>query len=122
MEEIIFFQSSGVTVTQSRYIVDNKTFAMRNISSVHVGVIPAKRGFGILLIAIGFILLVSSADTRIGGVIVIILGTLFAFLPKDKFTVRISTNAGETDSLFSKDKKGIQKIVDALNEAMIHRG
>ncbi|MFB9842504.1 DUF6232 family protein [Mucilaginibacter ginsenosidivorans] len=122
MEETIFFQSGGVTVTQSRYIVDNKTFAMRNISSVQVGVILAKRGFGFFLLVVGLILAVSSNDARTAGIVVLILGALFAFLPKDKFTVRISTNSGETDSLWSKDRQSIQRIVDALNEAMIHRG
>lgn len=121
MEEISFFQSSGVTVTQSRYIVFDKTFAMRNISSVQVGVIPAKRGFGILLIIVGLFLLMANT-TRSVGIALIVLGALFAYLQKDKFTVRISTNGGETDSLISKDKQAIQKIVNALNEAMVHRG
>ena len=121
MEEKTFLQNGNITVTQSRFIVDSKTFAMRNISSVQVGVIPAKRGFGILLILIGIILLVSN-DTRTGGIVVIAIGALFAYLPKDQFTVRISTNAGESDSLMSKDRQFIQKIVDALNEAMVHQG
>ena len=32
--EKIFYQDKNVTVTQSRFVVDGKTYAMRNISSV----------------------------------------------------------------------------------------
>lgn len=50
------------------------------------------------------------------------LGILLFISVKNEYTVRISTNAGEADSTISKDKEYIQKIVNALNDAMIHRG
>lgn len=34
--ETTFYQDNSVTVTQSRYVTHSKTYAMRNISSVHI--------------------------------------------------------------------------------------
>jgi hypothetical protein len=121
MEEIIFYQSGPISVTQSRFIVENKTFAVRNISSVQIGIIPANRTLGIILI-IGGVLLCFAQEARIFGIVLTILGGIYTYLQKDKYTVRISINSGETDSLWSKDRQFIQKIVNALNEAIIHRG
>lgn len=119
--ETTFYKDLNVTVTQSRYVTQSKTYAMRNISSVHVFEIIKSRKFPIILIILG-ILLLFSGDTRIVGIIFAIAGALFLFLIKNEYAVRISTNSGEANSILSKDKAYIQKIVNALNEAIIHRG
>lgn len=119
--ETTFYQDSLVTVTQSRYITQSKTYAMRNISSVHVFEIEKSKAVPILMILLGLPFLFSGIFFWI-GLILIGLGILLLFNIKNEYTVRISTNAGEADSTISKDKEYIQKIVNALNEAMIHRG
>ena len=119
--ETTFYQDSLVTVTQSRYITQSKTYAMRNISSVHVFEIEKSKAVPILMILLGLPFLLSRNVFWI-GLILIGLGILLLFNIKNEYTVRISTNAGEADSTISKDKEYIQKIVNALNEAMIHRG
>ena len=119
--ETTFYQDSLVTVTQSRYITQSKTYAMRNISSVHVFEIEKSKVTPILMILFGIPFLFSGNVFWI-GLILIGLGILIVFNIKNEYTVRISTNAGEADSTISKDKEYIQKIVNALNDAMIHRG
>ncbi|QQV02644.1 MULTISPECIES: DUF6232 family protein [Chryseobacterium] len=119
--ETTFYQDSLVTVTQSRYITQSKTYAMRNISSVHVFEIEKSKAVPILMILLGLPFLFSGNVFWI-GLILIGLGILLLFNIKNEYTVRISTNAREADSTISKDKEYIQKIVKALNEAMIHRG
>lgn len=119
--ETTFYQDSLVTVTQSRYITQSKTYAMRNISSVHVFEIEKSKVNPILMILFGIPFLFSGNVFWI-GLILIGLGILIVFNIKNEYTVRISTNAGEADSTISKDKEYIQKIVNALNDAMIHRG
>jgi Family of unknown function (DUF6232) len=57
------------------------------------------------------------------GLFVVIIGILwFISVNKDEYAVRISTNSGESNSLVHNDEAYIQKIVDALNDAIIHRG
>lgn len=119
--ETTFYQDSFVKVTQSRYITQSKTYAMRNISSVHVFEIEKSRVTPILMMLIGIPFLFAGNVFWI-GLILIGLGILIVFNIKNEYTVRISTNAGEADSTISKDKEYIQKIVNALNDAMIHRG
>lgn len=119
--ETTFYQDSSVTVTQSRYITQSKTYAMRNISSVHIFEIEKSRAIPILMILFGIPFLFSG-DIFWIGLILIVLGILILFSIKNEFAVRISTNAGEANSIVSKNRDYVQKIVSALNDAIIHRG
>ncbi|MEH6306198.1 DUF6232 family protein [Olivibacter sp. CPCC 100613] len=119
--EIHFYQDGDIIVTQSRYIAQATTYAMRNISSVKLKKIPAERRMAIIMFLGGFLMLFSS-DARVIGVLLIAVAiTLFVYI-KDEFAVRISTNAGETNTFISKNREHVQKIVDALNEAIIYGG
>lgn len=91
---------------------------MRNISSVYIFEIIKSKNKALLLIIVGFILLFSKEIFWL-GIIILILGFWWI---KNEYAVRISTNAGEVNSIISKDRDYIQKIVNALNEAIIHRG
>ncbi|MDI9312281.1 MAG: DUF6232 family protein [Limnohabitans sp.] len=113
-QEKTFYQDSNVTVTQSRYIAGSKTYAMLNISLVSIFKIDKSRTGAILLLVVG-ILLLFKEETRI-------IGGIWLFSIKDEYAVRISTNDGEANSLGSKVQAYIQKIVNTLNDAVIHRG
>ncbi|SEW44074.1 hypothetical protein SAMN05421841_3143 [Chryseobacterium wanjuense] len=119
--ETTFYQDASVTVTQSRFVTQSKTYAMRNISSVYVFEIEKSRVLPILMILLG-IPFIFFKDVFLIGLILICLGLIIIFSIKNEFAVRISTNAGEANSIVSKNRDYIQKIVKALNEAIIHRG
>lgn len=119
--ETTFYQDSTVTVTQSRFVTQSKTYAMRNISSVHIFEIVKSKMKAILLILIG-IPLFFWGKTILIAFILIALGIWWFIYIKNEYAVRISTNAGEANSIVSKDKIYIQKIVNALSDAIIHRG
>lgn len=119
--ELVFYQDNSVKVTQSRFITNSKTYAMRNISSVHVFEIIKSRKLPIALLVIGF-LMVFSDDARTVALILMAVGGLLLFLIKNEYAVRISTNSGEANSIISRDRAYIETIVEALNQAIIHRG
>jgi hypothetical protein len=50
----------------------------------------------------------------------VVFGATFLFmcLMEEKFTVRVNTNSGETDTLVSKDKEYIEQVAKAINSAM----
>lgn len=121
LNETKFYQDSAVIVTQSRFVTQSKTYAMRNISSVHVFEIIKSKTKAILMVFFGLIFLFSK-DIFWIGIIIIALGIWWLFSIKNEYAVRISTNAGEANSIISKNKDYIQKIVNALNDAIIHRG
>ncbi|RXM38594.1 hypothetical protein BOQ62_16105 [Chryseobacterium sp. CH21] len=119
--ETIFYHDSSIKVTQSRFITYSKTYTMRNISSVYIFEIIKSKTKAILLIILGVLLLFSKEFFWL-GIIILILGFWWIYTIKNEYAVRISTNAGEVNSIVSKDRDYIQKIVNALNEAIIHRG
>ncbi|MDH6251524.1 hypothetical protein M2347_001251 [Chryseobacterium sp. H1D6B] len=119
--EVTFYKDSFVRVTQSRYVTQSKTYAMRNISSVHIFEIIKSRAKAVFLMIFGLFFLLSK-DIFWVGLIIIALGIWWLTSIKNEYTVRISTNAGEADSIVSTNRDYIQKIVNALNDAIIHRG
>lgn len=119
--ETTLYQDSTVTVTQSRFVTQSKTYAMRNISSVHIFEIVKSKMKAILLILMGIPLFLSG-KTILFAFILMALGIWWFIYIKNEYAVRISTNAGEANSIISKDKVYIQKIVNALSDAIIHRG
>ncbi|KQT24545.1 hypothetical protein ASG22_11150 [Chryseobacterium sp. Leaf405] len=118
--ETTFYQNGSVTVTQSRFVTYSKTYAMRNISSVHIFEIGKNRVAPIIMILIAVPFLFGYSFWI--GLIIIALGILWLVSIKNEYAVRISTNAGEANSIVSKDRKYISEIVNALNDAIIHRG
>ena len=119
--ETTFYQNGLVTVTQSRFVTHSKTYAMRNISSVHIFEIIKSKTKALLTIVLGLFFLFSR-DIFWIGLIIIALGIWWFIYIKNEYAVRISTNGGEANSIISKDRKYIQEIVNALNDAIIHRG
>ncbi|MDO3641277.1 DUF6232 family protein [Mucilaginibacter sp. L3T2-6] len=96
--EVVFYRDGNVTVSRAKFIK-----------------LP------IIIVVHGFLLLFSDC-AGVAGLIFTALGIIILFAIKNEFAVRISTNSGESNSIISKDKTYIQKIVNALNEAIIHRG
>ncbi|WP_192822789.1 DUF6232 family protein [Rufibacter sp. LB8] len=120
-QETVFFQDANVTVTQSRFISGGQTFAMRNISSVSNFHIKKSRAGAILLLMLGILMLFSEA-TRGMGIALALAGGVWLYFTKDSYAVRINSNSAEANGFVAKDRDYIQKILDAVNEAMVFRG
>jgi len=127
--ETIYYQDGSITVTNARAVLGSKTYAMANITSVSMGEIPANRTPGILVAVIGLAILACSASAGsdgaggiIGGLVVAGFGAFLAYAAKTQYVVKIGSASGESNALTSKDREHIQKIVNAINEAIIKRG
>ena len=147
-EEKIFFQENNVLVSQSRLVIEDKTYVLRNISSVstasNCSIKKPSKTFYKILVGIAFILLFQKIIT-IGlylevnkevpfsdyvKVVLYIGLIIFSIYTMSKlktqyfysYFVRISSNSGTSDVLNSPDKSYIQKVVDALNQAIIYNG
>jgi hypothetical protein len=117
MQEISFFENSKVIVTQTRFIVAHKVIEIKNISYVKIGTLKSYAAFKLVLVICGFLMMFFK-DLRITGIIIFTVSFLSAYFTTDRFSVRISTNSGEVDSLVSKDKDYVEKVVKAINSAM----
>ena len=123
MQEQSFFNSGGVTVTNARAIIGGTTYSMANITSVSVGMTPASRGGAILLALFGCVLAAATDGGGKGlGVLLLILGIAWAVMAKATYIVKLGSAGGETQALSSKDQPFIEQVVNAMNNAIIHRG
>ena len=147
-EEKIFFQQNNVLVSQSRLVIGDKTYVLRNISSVstasNCSIKKPSKTFYKILVGIASILLFQKIIT-IGlylevnkevpfsdyvKVVLYIGLIIFSIYTMSKlntqyfysYFIRISSNSGTSDVLNSPDKSYIQKVVDALNQAIIYNG
>jgi len=113
-----FFEENGVTVTNTRFSVPSQTYAMSGITSVKSYNRSPNRRVPIALALIGCGLFFG----KIIGIILLILAVLCWILSKPEYQVRLSTASGEATALRSKDQNWISKVVNSVNDAIIHRG
>lgn len=119
-EEKTFFQYEDVTVTNSRFMVAAQTFAMSNITSVKASKKEPGRMWPIVLIIVGVLVLAGGGTGA--GLIIAGAGVVWLFVQKTMYHVMLTTAGGETSALSSNQREYIEKVVQALNDAIVARG
>lgn len=119
MDEKTFFEYEGVKVTSARFVVDGQTFAMSNVTSVNPLVEPPKRFWGIVLLLVG---LVGLTQNAFFGIPVVALSIYLLYKERALYHVMLRTSGGETKALTTHQKEYLDKVVAALNDAIVHRG
>jgi hypothetical protein len=119
MEEKLFFEHETVKVTNSRFIVDGQTFAMNNITSVKALVKKPSRIGPVLLIIVGALLAFNAPPI---GIIVALPGVIWLLLQKTVYHIMLHTSGGETSALKSYQRPYVDQVVGALNNAIVARG
>ncbi len=121
-KEKLYYKDERVSVTSSRVIIDNKTFALRNITSVSIGENKAKfdSGLFVVILIICFISIVIVQFSKWGG-----LGFFSLFKLPDAFSsaspfLSMVTSGGEQPVLSNENNEYIEKIIKAINEAIIN--
>ena len=92
---------------------------MSNITSVTPTEQKPNRIFPILLILVGVLLAVSRVYA---GLVLSVIGIVWWKLQKTVYHVMLHTAGAETSALQSYQKRYVQKVVAALNDAIVHRG
>ncbi|HEX3741727.1 MAG TPA: DUF6232 family protein [Terriglobales bacterium] len=126
-EETSFYtDEQGVRVTSARLIVESTTYAMGNITSVRRTIEePSRAGpifvgaFGVLFLAVGF---EQGAGLAIFSAFLLGIAVLWWKGQKTYYGLRIASSSGESTPISSIHKERIDKIVQAVNEAVIDRG
>ncbi len=119
MEEKTFFEYEGVKVTNARFVVDGQTFAMSNVTSVNPLTVPPKRLWGYVLLIIGIGTLIPNPFF---GVPIIAIAAYVIYKQKPTYHIMLRTSGGETKALTTYQRQYLDKVVSALNEAIVHRG
>lgn len=134
MTEKTFYQDADALVSNARVVMGSKTYALRNITSVNTREIPPNNTLGALLLIIGLflgVIHVGVVSSSVGatvdpGIIVTSLlmigaGAYQFFTAKTTHLLLFSTSGNEVQAMASQDKKRIDKISNAVNEAIIHQ-
>lgn len=118
-EETTLFQQGSIVVTNARFISGQETYAIRNVTSVSSTRQPPKRG-ALVITALAGLLLCTGAPF-VGAPLA--SGALFLlWKARPTYHVVLRTAGGEANALESTDQALIQRVVDALNQAMVVRG
>lgn len=127
MAEETFFNEGDVKVTSARFVIPAQTYALSGVTSVkNLKEEPSKK-WPIILIIIGVIILLAGLSGKeaagiIFGLIAAGGGIAWFVLNKPLYHVVLSSASGEVRSLSSKDSDYISRVINALNDAIIHRG
>lgn len=119
MEERIFFEYEGVKITNARFVVDGQTYAMSNITSVQTKEERPSRLLPGFAIMVG---LASLLQEPAIGVAVIAAAAYWLYKQKTTYHVVLRTAAGEASALKTFQREYLNKVVSALNDAIVHRG
>ena len=127
-EETVFFQEGNATVTSARVMLNGATYAMSNITSVKATVLYPKTSMELLGMCLGVLIagfgLIPpfSVNAIVWGVGIAGVAFLIFRSKSKQFVVRLATSGGEVDAIKSDKADVIDRIVAAINAAMVHRG
>ncbi len=119
MTEQIFFEYDDVKVTSSRFISGGQTYAMSNITSVKPYEKKPSRFMGIVVLLVGLVMAMNSLSF---GIVVGIGAAAYLYFQKTIYHVLLSTSAGETKALVTYQRDYLDKVIAALNDAIVARG
>jgi hypothetical protein len=123
MDEQIFFDQNGVSVSNARFIVSGQTYAMSSVTSVKQAVKEPSRGGPILLGIIGLLIcLIGNVTAVVIGLLTLAVAIALGVMQKPEYIVVLSTSSGESQALKSQNKSYVESVVNALNQSIIHRG
>lgn len=120
MDEKTFFEYEDVKVTNARFMSGSQTFAMSNVTSVKALTEKPNRLIPIMICIVG-IAIAKNGSLEVGGALAA-MSAAYLFLRKTTYHVMLNTSGGETSALKTHQLDYITKVVNALNEAIVHRG
>jgi hypothetical protein len=117
--EKVYYRDEDVRVTSARAIVEGKSYAMSQITSVEAVEIPADTKTAVAFITWGAILAVPTGGLSL---IFLIVGIIMYAMARPRYAVCIASASGEADALVGPDPERIDRVVAAINRAIVERG
>jgi len=118
-EEKVFFEDGNVKVTNARFMTYGKTHSMSGVTSVTSIVINPDRKGPLIVAVIGLLCFIFKWYL---AVIVLAAAVAWWVMQKKKYAVLLNSASGDQEALSSTDSSFIDKVVTALNDAIVHRG
>lgn len=123
-KETVIFNEGNVTVTDVRFITPHETYAMSGVTSVRkLREEPRRAGMLSLgLVGVIFAAFGPNLAMHVIGVFVVIAAFAAAASQKPTFFIVIKTASGESRAVISKSSEFIDRVVGAVNDAIVVRG
>jgi hypothetical protein len=122
-EPTLYSDKRGVRITPTRATFGKTAYAMADITSATRGEDPPRRAPGITLAILSLVVLPAciafgSTEGIVISIMVLLAGIIIAITAKPTYHVRITGASGEVNATSSEDKRYVDNIVTALNEAI----
>ncbi|WP_433704439.1 DUF6232 family protein [Paraburkholderia sacchari] len=123
-KETVIFNEGQVTVTDVRFITPSETYAMSGVTSVRTLREEPKRTALICLGLVGVIFAVfaTTLAMHIVGAFVAVAAAAAAARQRPTFFLVIKTASGESRAVVSQNHEFINRVVGAVNDAIVIRG
>lgn len=125
--ERVILSEGDVSVSTARFVVGAQTYPISNVSSVKWFATPPNTSLAVLLILLGALLLVYAITQKEAGAVFLAVGALGGGVAlwrasKAVCHVVLATSGGEVRAVSSTDRASVERIVGALNQAIVSRG
>lgn len=118
MDIKVFYKEGGVSVTNRRFIANGKIYAIKDISSAQLKVIPPKRSYAMACIMMGLLFTLHEGGLFVIGGFSVVAGLLMWIFFKTNFAISLHTPAGEQLVMLGNHKPQAEKVMAALDAAM----
>jgi hypothetical protein len=118
MNTILYFHQNEISVSSQQLVVSGKSYPLDKIQTIRFTATNIWRGFSILAMVLGFLLMVDEGTLFVIGGVLFIGGILTLLNTKPSYLLWISTHEGESPVLKTKDKFLLHKVIEALDVAL----
>lgn len=118
MNNDLYFEEDGISVGMHSINVNGFKYAMEDITSVHILESRIWRGFSIILILLGTLILIDEGTLfALGGLLVFVGFLLWTNLNKS-YTLLIETPKEDLPIFFTRNEELIYRLMQALETAL----
>jgi hypothetical protein len=118
MNTILYFHQNGISVSSQQLVVSGKSYPITKIQSFRFTATNIWRGFSIIAMVLGFLLMVDEGSLFVIGGVLFIGGVLTLLNTKASYLLWISTHEGESPVLQTYDKFLLDEVIEALDVAL----
>jgi energy-converting hydrogenase Eha subunit C len=122
MEESIYFSHQGISVSNTRFIVNGTPIAIKNVTTVESKTLEPKLTFAKVCLLGGLALLFGNGNLPYIGFFSMVYGGMVWLLATPKYAVVIHTVAGDIQAFIGENILDVENVLTALNVAIALRG
>lgn len=122
MEESIYFSQKGISVSNTRFIVNGTPIAIKNVTTVESKTLKPRLTFARVCLLGGLALLFGNGNLPYIGLLSMVYAGMAWLLATPKYAVVIHTVAGDIQAFIGENILDVENVLTALNVAIALRG